>query len=99
MLPNLTTFGIGARNPSDIAYMFDQGLFDDIRIYNYGLSPLNVASLYTEFITDESVCLNGVYPQFDLNGDCVFDIEDFAEIAATWLECNLVPDCIEPQLP
>ena len=97
VLPNLTTLGIGARNPLDITNMFDQGLFDDIRIYNFGLSSLNVASLYTEFMTGESICLEP--PDFDVNGDCIFDIEDFAEIAATWLECNLVRDCIAPEMP
>ena len=98
VLPNLTAFGIGARNPSDITNIFEQGLIDDVRIYNFGLSSLNAASLYTEFITD-SICLDGELPQFDLTGDCVFDIEDFAQIAATWLDCNLVPDCIAPQIP
>jgi hypothetical protein len=95
VLPNLTTLSIGA-NPSDTTYMFDQGLFDDIRIYNFGLTSLNVASLYTEFVQD-SICLDP--PDFDVNGDCIFNIEDFAEIAATWLDCNLVPDCIEPEIP
>ena len=98
VLPNLTALGIGARNPSDITNIFEQGLIDDVRIYNFGLSSLNAASLYTEFITD-SICLDGELPQFDLTGDCVFDIEDFAQIAATWLDCNLVPDCIAPEIP
>lgn len=99
VLPNITALGIGARNQSDITDIFEQGLIDDIRIYNFGLNSLNAASLYTKFVTDDSICLDGVLPEFDLNGDCIFDLEDFAEIAATWLECNLVPDCIEPQIP
>jgi hypothetical protein len=98
VLPNLTALGIGARNPSDIVDIFEQGLIDDVRIYNFELSSLNAASLYTEF-ADDSICLDGVLPEFDLNGDCIFDLMDFAEIAATWLECNLVPDCIEPEIP
>ena len=97
VLPNLTALGIGARNRYNTIDMFDDGLFDDIRIYNFGLTPLNVASLYTGFMTGENICLDP--PDFDLNEDCLFDIEDFAEVAATWLECNLVPDCIDPQMP
>ena len=95
VLPDLTTLSFGA-NPLDTTNMFDQGLFDDVRIYNFGLTPLNVASLYTQF-AGGNICLEP--PDFDVNGDCVFDIEDFAEIAATWLDCNHVPDCIEPQIP
>ena len=99
VLANVTALGIGARNASDIMDIFEQGLIDDVRIYNFELSSLNAASLYTEFIPDASICLDGVLPEYDLNGDCIFDLKDFAQIAATWLECNLVPDCIEPEMP
>ncbi len=99
VLPNITALGIGGRNPSDTAGIFEQGLIDDVRIYNHAISSLNAASLYTAFLPGESICLDDVKPQYDLNGDCIFNLADLAEIAATWLECNLVPDCIEPQIP
>ncbi len=98
-LPYITALGIGARNPSDTVGIFEQGLIDDVLIYNHAISSLNAASLYTAFRPGESICLDDVKPQYDLNGDCIFNLADFAEMAATWLECNLVPDCIEPQIP
>ena len=31
------------------------------------------------------------YPRMDFNGDCKVDFADFAIMASSWLECNLVP--------
>ena len=97
VLPNVTSLGIGGRL-SDIVNTFEQGLIDDVRIYNFAVTSLNAASIYTEF-GDKSVCLDNTTPQFDLNGDCIFNMEDLAVMAATWLECYLVPNCIAPEMP
>jgi len=32
------------------------------------------------------------YPRMDFNGDCKVDFADFAIMASSWLECNLVPE-------
>ena len=69
-----------------------EGLLDSVGIYSYGLSPLEVAVLYTDVMTDAEICIE--QPENDLSGDCRVDLEDFAILATNWLECNLVPDCI-----
>jgi hypothetical protein len=77
------------------------GSVDDLRIFNYLLSDLNVASLYTNFVPGD-ICL-------DLSGDCDQDLEDFAifaqgwqidtdiedlaEFMLIWLDCTSVPTC------
>jgi hypothetical protein len=74
--------------PSD----FLTGLLDDVRMYNYGLDQIEVANLYLGVYPDAYVCLGK--PDMDFDGNCKVDINDFAEIAATWAECNLVPTCL-----
>lgn len=84
-------------NPTPIDHFV--GLLDDVRIYNYALSCVQVASLYTAdgFMSGEEVCC-GDYDT-DLSGpeevpDCRVDIYDLvAFVKDWWLECNIVPDC------
>jgi hypothetical protein len=54
------------------------GLIDDVRVYNYGLSPEEVLQL---------LCTQP--PRGDLNGDCVVDFTDFAIFVSEWLTCSL----------
>ena len=73
------------------------GLLDDVRIWNYPLDPVTIAKLYIAFKPDEKVCIGSI--PMDVSGpdgesDCVVDIFDFTEIAAQWLDCNIVPDCL-----
>jgi hypothetical protein len=70
------------------------GLVDDVRIYNYVLSELEVAEMYLTFKPDEDICINSLELEMDFDGDCKVGINDFAEIAATWAECNIVPTCL-----
>ncbi|ARN57098.1 LamG-like jellyroll fold domain-containing protein [Sedimentisphaera salicampi] len=72
------------------------GDIDDVKIYNYALSELDIALEYTG-ITGESICLESQRPssQFDVNGDCIVNFEDFTEYAAQWLDCGLVPSCLD----
>ena len=72
----------------EVAYA---GLLDDVRIYSYALSPVEVAVLYTNLAGGE-ICLEN--PEYDLNDDCRVNIQDFALFAADWLECNIVPTCL-----
>ncbi|MGE4285028.1 MAG: LamG-like jellyroll fold domain-containing protein [Phycisphaerae bacterium] len=74
-------------------YYFD-GQIDDIKISNFALTDLDVATAYNE-ATGESVCLTSSKPEagFDLNDDCVVDAYDLAIFAAEWLDCGLYPDC------
>ncbi len=81
------------------------GQIDDIRFYDDALSDLEIAALYTDGQSGKDVCVESFRPQYDVNGDCKVDINDFAEIAALWLEgdyfvffsewlkCGLYPSC------
>ena len=89
-------FYIGSEANSAASYY--QGMIDDFRVYNYAIDEVEVAYLYTDVKTGESVCAGGAGP-FDVTGagdepDCKIDMLDFAEFAAGWLNCNLVPDCL-----
>jgi hypothetical protein len=89
------TFRIGHYGPDNEKF---NGLIDDVKLYNYVLGPLEVADIYLEVKPDDTVCLS--YPTQDISGpdgesDCTVGLSDFALIASEWMECNLVPDCIE----
>ena len=72
------------------------GALDDVKIYNYALTDLQVAKDFVA-VAGGSVCVESYRPdgKYDFNGDCIVNISDFAELAASWLDCGLVPDCID----
>lgn len=72
---------------------FTNGTLDDIRFYNYPISDLDIALLYTP-ISGDTVCVESLRPQYDHNGDCVVNLPDFAAFVQRWFDCGLVPDCI-----
>jgi len=72
---------------------FTNGILDDVRLYNYPISDLEVAQLYTP-ISGDAVCVESLRPQHDYNGDCVVNLPDFAAFVQRWLYCGLVPDCL-----
>ena len=67
------------------------GKIDEVEIFNYALSPLQVASNST-LTSGEPVCF--APPALDVNGDCIQNLYDFVDWAATYGDCNRVPDCI-----
>jgi hypothetical protein len=69
------------------------GLIDDLRIYDYRISDLEVASLYTDFMPEKDVCLGN--PAYDLSANCRVDLEDMALILSEWLKCHIVPTCLQ----
>jgi hypothetical protein len=69
---------------------FYTGGIDDVRIYNYALTPEEVAALYVD-VMGGIKCVE--HPAMDFNGDCIIDMSDFVEFASQFMECNLVPDC------
>ena len=78
------------------------GLLDDVRIWSYPLDAVDAAELYVNFKEDEKICVT--YPEFDIAGpdgvgeefrDCRVDIYDLMAFVETWLECGIVPLCIE----
>jgi len=81
------TFWIG-RNES-IGERFD-GLIDDLKAFNYALSPEEVVDLYYAE-TGSPVCIYG-NPVGDLNNDCKISIDDFAVMAQQWLTGGFYPN-------
>jgi hypothetical protein len=71
------------------------GYVDDVRIWTYPLSGVDIAALYmddySDYYSKGSICVNGDHPAYDYNGDCQVNFADLATFAATWLECNLYP--------
>jgi len=95
---------IGAQDPNEgIARIKDQiyppypsypftGLIDDVRIFTYPMTGVEVAQMYFEHLPNaNAICIDGDYPSTDLNADCRIDLADFAELAKFWLDCNLYP--------
>ena len=88
----LTSFP-GFENPITLGNRWNmerpfQGRVDDFRLYNYPLPAAKVAKIYLD-VMGGSICLEPI--AYDLNDDCVVNLEDFALIAQEWLECNLIP--------
>jgi hypothetical protein len=81
---------LGAANPAGQAPM--DGMLDDVQIFNYALSDLDAALIYTT-VSGESVCVESLRPSLDLSGNCRVDLSDLMMLAGQWLDCGLVPDC------
>ncbi|MCK5000728.1 MAG: hypothetical protein KAS23_14395, partial [Anaerohalosphaera sp.] len=70
---------------------FFNGMIDDLRAYNYALTEIEMALLYTNEMGGE-ICAEP--PTYDLDGDCRVTLSDFAKFAKLWMDCGLVPDCL-----
>ena len=85
----------GAELPDGtVPYM---GMLDNVKIWSYALDSYEIAKAYVVFNPDDEICVE--YPEFDFTGpegekDCRVDIYDFVQIANKWLECNIVPTCV-----
>ncbi len=65
----------------------DDGLLDDVRIYNYPLSSDDIELLYqgsTPTPPSQYICIEN--PPGDLNDDCIVNFLDYALLAADWLK-------------
>jgi hypothetical protein len=87
------SIGASADNAGAYSFIFN-GTLDDVRVYNYAMSPYEVAELYTDVVPTAVICISN--PAMDFSGpagtpDCKVNLYDFAVIAADWLQCNLVP--------
>lgn len=76
----------GSAGQDVVAYF--NGLIDDVRIYNYALSPSEIGQLYFD-ITGIPVCVK--QPVGDTDNDCNVDLADFANLARDWMACGLIP--------
>ncbi len=79
---------IGALDTTGINLL--NGALDDVAVYNYALSPTEVATLFTAI--HGPYCPE--YPLYDFDQSCEVDLADFAMFAAQWLKCNTFPTCI-----
>jgi hypothetical protein len=76
---------IGADDEHEGEHLFD-GLIDEVRIYEIGLTADMVLDQY---IADGGpVSCGRNYLPGDLNEDCYIDFADFAEFANGWLDCT-----------
>lgn len=90
-VPNSQHFLIGKTNDTNPTYELFKGAIDEVKVYNYALSLLEAAHAYTGFVGGD-LC---VYPPtYDVSHDCRVDLNDISLLAAEWLECGLVPSCI-----
>lgn len=66
------------------------GQMDEVRVYNYPLTPEQIAAQYVQDMSIASICLNK--PAYDFDGDCIVTLDDFALFAEQWLVCGLYPN-------
>ncbi len=69
------------------------GSVDDLRLYDYPLTPKQVANLYIT-VMGGSICVQR--PAMDFNNDCVVDVNDLAELVDNWLACGWYPSSVCP---
>jgi hypothetical protein len=61
--------------------------YDEVEVYNYALDAATIAQKYAD-ISGTTVC---TVPQaYDLDGDCVVDLNDFARLASEWLNSTRI---------
>lgn len=84
-------FLIGKTNTTNLTAEFFVGAMDQVKVYNYALTAIEVGQLYTD-ITGGDVCV--VPPTYDITNDCKVNLDDLAALAGGWLDCGLVPSCI-----
>ena len=80
---------IGARNNRGTIEQHFDGELDEIKMFNYRLTESQVLQEYEAGETDWA-CADR--PEFDLTGNCVVGLADFAIFAERWLECGRYPD-------
>jgi len=66
-----------------------KGALDDIKIYNYELSPTEVLAAYMAVEGGQDYCLDGTQPDLDLDGNCVVDTVDLLMFLDDWMKDNL----------
>ncbi len=90
-----TNIHLGSRCDYNIDRYFgnsaaDDGLLDDVRIYNYPLSSDDIDLLYQgsnpSLPPSQYICIEN--PPGDLNDDCIVNFLDYALLAADWLKVN-----------
>ncbi len=82
MSPNDQPVAIGGRfNPDPENYC--RGWISEVRIYNYAMTPEEIATVYNLYTGNCIINLPG-----DTNGDCIVDINDLQNVTETFLGVN-----------
>jgi len=82
-ITDITSFEIGSG-----WYGHYDGLIDDFQLFDYALSPAEIAWVATD---GTGLFPEPAYSPADLNTDGTIDLLDFAALAAEWLESGLWP--------
>jgi len=92
IVKNLTSLTIGSTelNEDYSTYGF-AGVIDDVKIYNYALTPIEIADMYCAENPDSNCFACKDPPDYDYNNKCIADLGDFVIFASTWLECGKWP--------
>lgn len=69
-------------DPAGVDEQFTAGTYDEVEIYNYALDAATIAKNYAT-MTNAAVC--PASHDYDQNGDCKVNLDDFALIASVWL--------------
>lgn len=83
---------IGANNNRGLVTDFLDGAIDDVIIFNYRLTGLEIADMYLVGNPDAVLCLRPYENAFDFDGNCRVDLADFATFASKWLSCGRYPE-------
>lgn len=83
---------IGANNNRGVVTDFLDGAVDDVKIFNYRLTGMEIADMYLVGKPDAVLCLMPYENAFDFDGNCRVDIVDFATFASKWLSCGRYPE-------
>jgi hypothetical protein len=83
---------IGANNNRGVVTDFLDGAIDDVKVFNYRLTGLEIADMYLVGKPDASLCLKPYENAFDYDGNCRVDLADFATFASHWLSCGRYPE-------
>lgn len=87
---NIGNYTIGGNAYLNARY-FD-GQIDEVRIYDYALTPAEIQVLCHEFDEIPNQCGNLGFLPGDLDYDCHVDLKDIAVFAGEWMECTKPED-------
>jgi|GEM_PF-5508312 len=69
----------------DQVYSTFNGIIDEVKIYNYALSELEIADIYYD-VSGREPCVNPPPASLDINQDCIIDMRDLAVFTDFWLQ-------------
>ena len=69
-------------DPVGVDDQFTAGTYDEVEIYNYALDAVTIAQKYAT-MANAAVC--PAPHDYDQNGDCKVNLDDFALLASVWL--------------